>query len=78
MSSPAKTQATQAKSAWPTSQSRVSPSEFVGQFDPTPSQHVMPKVQFFFKPYNHTLGYAKHMEFEDSNDNAQLKVQIKQ
>ena len=55
----------------------ASPSQFVSQFDPSPSKRLLPKVRFFFKPYNDTLGYAKHMEFDTSNNSMEVMESIK-
>ena len=45
----------------------MSPEEGLKQFDPTPSSRVITKMRFFFQPYNPEFKFAKHMQFEATN-----------
>lgn len=38
------------------------------QFNPTPSSHLLKKMDFFFKPYNTDVDNSKGMQFEVDKD----------
>lgn len=52
-----------------------SPDYLLSIYDPTPGPKLLPKVNYFFKPYSPKIGQAKFMQFNEM-PNTSIEMQI--